>query len=82
MKNSCFRKFLTCLTFFIFILALIFFYFVAIFEFFDFLAHKKKRRRARLAFINEPLQVRMIRNENLRNLNIPGDEPLEIWYFL
>ena len=78
MKNSCFRKLVASLTCLIFLSALIFFYFISIFELFDYLLHKNKRRRARLAFINEPLQVRMIRNENLRNLNIPGDEPLEI----
>lgn len=39
-------------------------------------SHPRPRRN--ILYLNEPLQVRMIRNENLRNLNIPGDEPLEI----
>lgn len=78
MKNVHFRRLLKILTFLVYLLALIFFYVVALFELFKYLTMKNRRRRARLAFINEPLQVRMIRNENLRNLNIPGDEPLDI----
>lgn len=64
---------------FVFILALIFFFLILPLKtFLNKCNPKKNQQRNNRLFINEPLQVRMIRNENLRNLNIPGDEPLEI----